>query len=125
MPGEKILLVDDDKEQLKGLNIRLKAQGYQVVFAGDAITAISMARREQPDLIILDLGLPAGDGFLVMKRLQDLVSVSHIPIIILSARDRVHNEERALHAGAFAYFQKPVENHELLAAIEEALALSH
>ena len=62
MNGKKILIVDDDHDLVLGLSARLKANGYNVVCAGDAISAITVARKEAPDLIILDLGLPAGDG---------------------------------------------------------------
>jgi len=106
------------------LSIRLKANGYQVVAATDGYQAASVTRNEMPDLIILDLGLPAGDGFVVMQRLQTLVSLAHIPIIVLSGRDPSGNAERTLLAGARAFFQKPADNEALLAAIQQALAES-
>lgn len=121
MANAKILIIEDDTDQLIGLKIRLQAHHYSVVYAIDAVTAISTARREQPNLILLDLGLPAGDGFTVMERLHDLLDVAHIPIIIVSARDPEGYAERAINAGAFAFFQKPVDNAELLDAIENAL----
>ena len=117
----KIMIVEDDTDQLIGLKIRLQANHYTVVHAVDAVAAISTARREQPDLILLDLGLPAGDGFTVMERLHDLMDVAHIPIIIVSAREPETYAERAINAGAFAFFQKPADNAELLEAIEHAL----
>ena len=117
----KIMIVEDDTDQLIGLKIRLQANHYTVVHAVDAVAAISTARREQPDLILLDLGLPAGDGFTVMERLHDLMDVAHIPIIIVSAREPEAYAERAINEGAFAFFQKPVDNVELLEAIEHAL----
>jgi DNA-binding response OmpR family regulator len=122
MAGEKILIVDDDKDQLIGLNVRLRANKYNVVIAHDAVMAVSVARKENPDLIILDIGLPAGDGFVVMERLRNLISLSHIPIIILTAREPTDNKERALSEGAYAFFQKPVDNQELLTAINNALS---
>jgi len=67
MSGKKILIVDDDKDVLRGMNVRLKANGYDVVFAADGISAISAVRKEDPDVIILDIGLPGGDGFVVME----------------------------------------------------------
>ena len=76
----------------------------KVVHAIDAVAAINTARREHPDLILLDLGLPAGDGFKVMERLHDLMDVAHIPIIIISARDPEAYAERAINEGAFAFF---------------------
>jgi DNA-binding response OmpR family regulator len=79
------------------------------------------AKKHEPDLIILDLGLPAGDGFVVMDRLKTVPSLSLVPVIIVSARDARANQERALKAGAKAYLQKPVSNAELLAVVRQAL----
>jgi len=121
MSGQKILIVDDDKDVLRGLNVRLRANGYSVVFATDGFSAISVARKEMPDVIILDIGLPAGDGFSVIERLGSLLPVAHIPIIILSARDISGNKERALNAGVEAFLQKPVDNDVLLETIRKAL----
>ena len=121
MSGQKVLIVDDDKDVLRGLNVRLKANGYNVVFASDGISAISAARKEDPEVIILDIGLPAGDGFSVMERLGSLLPVAHIPIIILTARDISGDKERALNAGAQAFLQKPVDNDVLLETIRKVL----
>jgi DNA-binding response OmpR family regulator len=72
-------------------------------------------------LIILDLGIPVGDGFVVLERLQSNDALSAIPVIVLTARDRQNNEDRALKAGAAAFFQKPVDNEELLNVIRVSL----
>jgi DNA-binding response OmpR family regulator len=117
----KILIVEDDKDMVRAMGVRLKAQGYSLVVASDAISAISTARKEIPDLIILDLGLPGGDGFVVMERLKSLSDLLLVPVIVLSARDPKINEPLALQAGAHAFFQKPFEAAELLAAIQNAL----
>ncbi len=121
MSGHKVLIVDDDKDVLRGMSVRLKASGYDVVFAADGISAISVAQKEDPEVIILDIGLPAGDGFSVMERLASLLPVAHIPIIILTARDISDNKERALNAGAQAFLQKPVDNDVLLETIRKVL----
>ena len=118
--AKKILIVDDDQDLRKGLGIRLKANGYEVSFAADAYMAVKETREKEPDLIILDLGLPGGDGFLVMERLSNLLLVD-ASIIVYSARDVEGNEEKALNAGAVAYFQKPADDEELLDAIRKAL----
>lgn len=121
MDRTKILVIDDDQDLAMGLRVRLRANNFATVFATDAVSAISQAKNETPNLILLDLGLPGGDGFLVMERLNNIESLASIPVIVLSARDPQANKERALAAGAKAYFQKPVDNHELLAAIRKAL----
>jgi len=119
--GKKILIVDDDQHLLLGLTARLKANGYGVVSATDAISAIAVARKEAPDLVILDLGLPAGDGFLVLERMRSLADLLATPVIVLSARDPAGNKQRALDAGVLAFFHKPPDNHEFLMAIRQAL----
>lgn len=121
MDRKKVLIVDDDADVRRGLTVRLRANSYDVVHAADAISAISTARKEKPDIILLDLGLPAGDGFVVMERLKSLNVLASIPVIVVSARDAVQNRDRALAAGAEAFFQKPAENEELLSAIRTAL----
>jgi DNA-binding response OmpR family regulator len=121
MEKKKILIVDDNEDLSKGLRLLLRAHDYATVIAADAVSAISQAKNEQPDLILLDLGLPAGDGFIVMERLNNIDSLASIPVFVLSARDREVNEARALNAGAKKFFQKPVDNNLLLASIKSVL----
>ena len=117
----KILIVDDDPELRMALKLRLRANHYETVSAGDGYSAIALAQKEKPNLIILDLGLPAGNGFNVLKRLQENDALSHIPVIILTARDPQSNELRSLDSGATAFFQKPADNNELLQVIRASL----
>jgi DNA-binding response OmpR family regulator len=117
----KILIIEDDVDLQRGLNVRLRANNYDTAFASDAVMALSIAKKEAPDLILLDLGLPGGDGFLVLDRMRSIASLACTPVIVVSARDPAANEERALKAGAEAFFQKPVDNQELMKAIQRAL----
>jgi DNA-binding response OmpR family regulator len=121
MSQKTILIVDDDPDVRLGLHIRLKANHYNVIFAADGMASIAEARKHKPDLIVLDLGLPAGDGFSVMERLKANDGLSLIPVIVVSARDRNANMDRALKAGAKAFLQKPVDNAELLKVIRQVL----
>lgn len=121
MPRPKILIVDDDPDLLRAMRLRLRANDYEVTTASDGYSAIASAQKERPSLIILDLGLPVGDGFVVLDRLQSSDTLSGIPVIVLSARDPQANEERALKAGAAAFFQKPADNDELLNVIQVSL----
>jgi DNA-binding response OmpR family regulator len=121
MSQKTILIVDDDPDVRLGLHVRLKANHYNVVFAADGMASIAEARKHMPDLIILDIGLPAGDGFSVMERLKATDTLSLIPVIVLSARDPSANQERALQAGAKVFLQKPVDNAKLLAVIRKVL----
>jgi two-component system KDP operon response regulator KdpE len=121
MSNKKILIVEDDPDVRRGMHVRLQANHYDTFFAADGMASIAEARKHMPDLIILDLGLPAGDGFSVMERLKANDSLALIPVIVVSARDVRANQERALKAGAKAFLQKPVANAELLAVIRQAL----
>jgi len=122
MQKPKILVVDDDPDLVRAMRLRLRANHYEIATATDGYAAIATAQKERPDLIVLDLGLPAGDGFKVLERLQASDVLSGIPVIVLSARDPQNNERRALKAGASAFFQKPADNDELLNAIRTSLA---
>jgi two-component system cell cycle response regulator len=116
----KILIVDDDADLRQGLNRRLRASNYDTAFAVDAVQAVSVARREKPDLVLLDIGLPGGDGFVVIERMRTNAELGFVPVIIITGRD-LTARERSLQSGAVAFFQKPVDNDELLAAIRQAL----
>ena len=121
MEKPKILIVDDDPDLRQALRLRLRANQYDTVSAVDGYSAIALAYKERPDLIILDLGLPAGDGYVVLERLQKDDKLSDIPVVVLTARDAPSGEQRCMHAGAAAFFQKPADNAELLSVIRATL----
>ncbi len=124
MEKKKILIIEDDSDFVRLLAMALRAKQYEIVVARDAIMAISEAKKSRPDVILLDIGLPAGDGFVVMERINKTPSLSGTPIIVVSARDPAMNKERAIKGGAFAYFQKPADQDELMASIRQALGES-
>jgi len=121
MTARRLLVIEDDADQRLGLGIRLRAAGYAVTFSGDGASAMSAAQRDRPDLIILDLGLPGGDGFTVLERLRANLRFAGTPVIVITARDPTTTRARAEQLGAFAFLQKPVDNDELLQAIRGAL----
>jgi len=96
---QKILIVDDDPDIRQALKLRLRANHFETVHAVDGYSAIDQAYKEQPDLIILDLGLPAGDGYVVLDRLQRDDRLSNIPVVVLTARDPQSSELRAVRSG--------------------------
>lgn len=124
MIKKRILVVEDDADVRLGYSVLLRANGYDTAFAADALSAVSEARKYAPDLIILDLGLPAGDGFVVLERFRMNPSISVTPVIVVSGRDGYANKERALKAGAKAFVQKPWNDSELLAIIVELLGFA-
>jgi two-component system KDP operon response regulator KdpE len=121
MSGKTILIVEDDKDISLALSVRLISSGYVPVSAPDAGTAIQMAATKKPDLILLDLGLPDNNGFVVMEIVSQLKTAASTPIIVISARSAEVYREAALLAGAKDYFQKPFSNDALMKAIQREL----
>jgi DNA-binding response OmpR family regulator len=122
MAKKKILVVDDEQDVAQALKVRLKANGYNVVLASDSVQAYTMANKEKPDLILLDIMIPGGGGFVVIERLKQSQTTHHIPIIILTGIPGC--EERACTLGASGYVMKPYHPDELLETIHRALERS-
>jgi DNA-binding response OmpR family regulator len=116
-----ILIVEDDSELRRGLAIRLKAAGYGVITAADGYSAVATASTQRPDLVLLDLGLPCGDGFSVLERFRLLTPLSTIPVIVLTGRDPSEAEPAARGYEIADFLRKPVDNDVLLKAVISAL----
>src|SRR6202050_5554210 len=117
-----VLLIDDDNVFLLAIGVRLKAMGYTVYAAKDAVSAVSAVRKNNPDVIVLDVSLPAGDGFLVAERLQNLIISAATPIIFVTASEKPGLRERAMKLGAVAFLAKPFGATTLADAVESALS---
>ena len=115
---KSVLLIEDDKSVTLALGIRLKSMGYEVHSAADAVTAISQARNSNPDIVLIDINLPGGDGFVVAERLKSLVQTSATPQIFITASKEPGLRKKALAAGATAFLEKPFDAEELASAIE-------
>ena len=113
----RILLVEDDRVLLRTLAIGLRAEGYDVLVAADGRTALDACREDDPDLVILDLGLPDLSGFDVLRSVR---AWSALPFLVLSARSDSADKVTALDAGADDYVTKPFGMEELLARIRVA-----
>ena len=117
----RILVIDDGIDSWNLLSSILRTHHYQPIWAADGIQALSEARKHQPHVILLDLGLPGGDGFLVLERLKSNRLLSTIPVIVVTGRGPEVAEQKARECGAVAFLQKPVKADELIAAIQGVL----
>jgi DNA-binding response OmpR family regulator len=117
-----VLVIEDDPDIARILALLLARNGYHVERASDGRTGLRMAYETQPDLLLLDIGLPGMDGLTVLQRVRDL---SDLPVLLLSARDQEADKIRGLRAGADDYLTKPFTNGELLARVEALLRRAH
>ena len=126
-PLKKILVVDDNEIVVRTLSLKLQGAGYQVITALDGAEAVAAARKETPDLILLDISFPPDvggvpwDGFRIMEWFQRLDTVKKIPIIIITGTEDPKARERATSSGAIAYFQKPLEHDYLIKVVRATL----
>lgn len=117
----KILLVEDNEMNRDMLSRRLQRRGFEVVCALDGGQGLELARREQPDLILMDMSLPVLDGWEATRRLKADPALRHIPVIALTAHAMAADEEQALAAGCDEYDTKPVELPRLLQKMQTLL----
>ncbi len=117
----KILVIEDDPVARADLQARLEANGYIVAQAADAASALTVVNRERPDLILLDLGLPAGDGFLVVERLRKIKALAAIPVLVITGRSDPETRKRVEAMGVAPVLVKPVQTEPLLTAIRTRL----
>lgn len=118
---KKILIVDDERDIVKALTIRLQTNGYEVVTAFDGAQGVFIAHKENPDLVLLDIRMPSGNGFSVAQQLRKSNHTLHIPIIFLTGSPETNAEQRAQELGARFYIKKPYDPEELLDAVKRAL----
>jgi len=115
---KKILIIEDDPRLALALSVRLKANGYATWIAVDCITAVSTAVEIKPDLILLDISLPAGNGFSLIEQFDQLPELSETPIILATASKDPELRRKALGLGASGLLRKPYDADELLGVIE-------
>ena len=118
---QKILVIEDDPVARADLQARLEANGYVVASAADAASALTVVNREHPDLILLDLGLPAGDGYLVLERLRKIEALAAIPVLIVTGRSDADTRKGVEAMGVAPVLTKPVDTEVLLAAVRAGL----
>lgn len=121
MAKKKILVVDDELELVKAVEIRLKQADYEVLAANDGQEGLEKAKKEKPDLIVLDLMLPKMDGYKVCGFLKADTRYNKIPIIMFTARAQEIDIQTGKEVGADAYITKPFDHQVLLGKIKELL----
>jgi len=119
--AKKILVIDDEPAYIKTIATRLKANNYDVVAAADGAHAVARTHKEKPDLVLLDLKLPAGDGFHVLDALQKSYNTMTIPIILISAHADELMQQKAFEMGVQDFIKKPFTGEELLVKVKKAL----
>lgn len=122
VPKKRILIVDDELDFVKMLQARLRIEGYEVLVAEDGIRGVQTARREKPDLIILDIMMPGMDGHTVCDTLKKSILTWSIPVIYLTARTGQADELLAMEKGARYYLNKPYNPAMLLEMVKSALS---
>ena len=120
---KKVLVVDDDRDFLRLMAAWLKAEGMEVVVAMDCMSCISVARKQVPDLIVLDIGMPAGNGFVALQRLRSLVPLTGVPIVVASGQDEAVCRPKAEAAGADDYVEKRSGREAIMAVLRRHLGV--
>ena len=117
----KILIADDEKDVRDLVRFAFERRGFEVVEAADGIEAVTLARGELPDLILLDAMMPGMSGYEASRRLKKTEATKGIPIVFLSAKGQTYEVAEGLEAGAVAYIVKPFAPKELVAQVQEIL----
>ncbi len=119
---KRILIVEDNPENMRLIEMTLRAKGYTLLKATDGEEALDMAMRERPDLIIMDMRLPKMNGLEVTRKLRETPAFSHTPIIAITAYAMKGDKERIIESGCDAYLPKPINTRELPKVIAKMLA---
>jgi len=121
----KVLVVDDEVYILHILDFSLGAEGFDVITAADGEQALSRARSERPDLIVMDIMMPRLDGYETCQRLKSDPATKHIPVLLLTARGREEDRKRGMEAGADDYMTKPFSPNKLISRVSEMLGIKN
>jgi len=117
----KILVVDDEPDISKLIQFTLERRGFEVILASDGQTAIDIAKKELPDLILLDVIMPVINGYEVCRQLRDIPETKKIPIIMLSGKTQKTEVEKGIELGAHSYICKPFSPKEFANVVEDVL----
>ncbi len=121
---KKVLVVDDDTDFLRLMTVWLKHEGFEVSVAVDGLSAISTARKESPDLIVLDVGMPAGGGGTTLERMKNLIPLAGVPIVVVTGQGEETTPDQFLGAGADGFVRKMQGKDAILATLREAMSVA-
>lgn len=119
--GKKILVVDDEADIREIIQARLISNGYEIIAAEDGFIALSLAKREKPDLIILDIMMPRMDGYSALRELRKDNETADIPVLILSVKEKDKMEDMFYFQNISDYIEKPFDSEELLEKVKRIL----
>ena len=119
--AKRILVVDDEPHSVKMVESRLRANGYDVITAGNGAEGLEKARKEAPDLILLDIVMPQMNGHETLSKLKESSETKSIPVIMFTSKGQVDDVERATYGGAIDYIVKPFDPIVLLSKIKKVL----
>jgi len=120
--SKKILIVEDEPDIAESLKARLELEKFKVVIAGDGKAGVEQARKEKPDLIILDVMLPLLDGYEVCSIIKKDDKTKNIPVLFLTALPNIQDAEKAFEVGASDFLNKPYTNERLLGKVRKLLS---
>ncbi len=119
--SKRILVVDDEPDLVRALGLRLEGRGYEVLTAFDGVQAMSRIQKEHPDLVLLDIHLPAGNGYRICERMRAGRNVVGTPVIALTADPSLEAETRCRQLGCAGFFRKPYDPKLLMEAVQRTL----
>ncbi len=118
----RILIVDDSPSQLAAMKKIVDKLGHEVISAEDGALGVEVAKREMPDLILMDVVMPNLNGFQATRSISKDAATAHIPIVLVTTKDQVTDKVWGLRQGAKAYLTKPVNETQLIELVNELLA---
>jgi two-component system, chemotaxis family, chemotaxis protein CheY len=118
--ARKVLIVEDDKKIALALGVRLRAAGFEVLQAVDGLQGFVLATKQKPDVVVLDLSMPAGGGFSVAKRMRDMVDLAGTPIIFMTASKKPELVQQAQEYGPLGFLEKPFDAELLVGLVRKA-----
>ena len=121
MSSKRILVVDDEPDLVRALGLRLSSRGFEVLTAFDGVQAMSRIQKDRPDLVLLDIHLPAGNGYRICERVRASAGVRKTPVIALTADPSAEAELRCRELGCAGFFRKPYDPKRLMEAVTRAL----